>query len=406
VRVLSSGFDKVNLTLDLTWESDGFFQTLAAAKQEAQAQKREHPVALLSHGGRDWLFNVQPRGVKGHEWVLRCSDAVLFIGNWLSPQSRPSMIVEISSEMLWRDGTESAADTLLDLVESLGAEIETLRASRLDACADVLLPEHLWASELFEHAVTRARHKALYCDGELLSGWQVGRGAVVGHLYDKPHEIVKSGKGWMFEVWGLSDVPLGWRIIRVEFQLLRRALKELGIESLQDALELDGNLWSHCTQEWLKFQTRPGTHHTQRRTLPWWRVVQEGFGGAQTAEPLVRAKSVELNRRQLTCQALGLVRSLAALDILESGDVDVSDVSVEAAFQTALAGIADTGIRDGMLPEDIRRKMAQYYRARAKHDDAVRHRRRMRDDITGQDVPGIEEPPAFDADRPDAGGRE
>jgi hypothetical protein len=445
VRVLSSGFDKVNLTLDLTWESDGFFKLLVAEKAEAQAQDQARPLVICGDEGCEWIFNVQPYGVQGYEWLLRSGDVVLLIGNWLEPHSRPSMIVEISSEMLWRVGAERAVDMVLVLVESLGARIEKVRARRLDACADVLLPQHLWTAELFQHAVARARHKALYDDGELLSGWQIGRGAIVGRLYDKPHELVKSGKGWMFDVWGLREVPLGWRIIRVEFQLRREALKDLGIDSMQDGLKLQANLWAYCTEEWLKFQTRPGTHHTQRQTLPWWRVVQEGFRGAQPGEPLVRAKAVSVIRRQLMLQALGSMRSMAALDLAERGESHASKEKRGAAFRDSLNDIASFAHDDPNLADDIQCKMAQHHRARVKYDDAKDVRQRMRrragegrerserparrDDVTevagpsgtGSASPrergereegsspagsGIEEPPAFDAERSDAGGLE
>jgi hypothetical protein len=445
VRVLASGFDKIDLTLDLTWESEAFFALLAAEKAEAKAQEKARSLVINGDDGCEWVFNVLPFGMRGHEWLLDSGDVVLRIGNWLHPQSRPSMVVEISSEMLWRMGTDCAVATVLALVESLGARIEKVRASRLDVCADVLLPEHVWAKEVFEQAVSRGRHKALYCDGDLLTGWQVGRGAFVGRLYDKPQEIIKSHKTWMFDIWGLSEVPLGWRIIRVEFQLRRPALKQLGIDSMKDALKQEGHLWAYCTEEWLKFQTRPGTHHTQRQTLPWWRVVQEGFRGAQPGEPLVRAKAVSIIRRQLMLQALGSMRSMAALDLAERGESQASEEKRVAAFRDSLTDIASFAHDDPNLPDDIQRKMAQHHRARVKYDAAMDVRRSIRrragggrersegparrEDVTeeaGPDGtgsaspqergereggpspgrPGIEEPPAFDADQSDAGGLE
>jgi hypothetical protein len=450
VRVLASGLDKIDLTLDLTWESEAFFVLLAAEKAEAKLQDKARSLVISGSDGCEWVFNVLPFGIRGHEWLLDSGDVVLRIGNWLHPKSRPSMVVEISSEMLWRIGAECAVEAVLALVESLGARIEKVRASRLDVCADVLLPEHVWTKELFEHAVTRGRHKALYCDGDLLTGWQVGRGAFVGRLYDKPQEIIKSHKTWMFDIWGLSEVPLGWRIIRVEFQLRRPALKQLGIDSMKDALRKEGHLWAYCTEEWLKFQTRPGTHHTQRQTLPWWRVVQEGFRGAQPGCPLVRAKAVNITRKQLVCQALGLLRSLAALDLAERGALQSSEEERVAAFHDSLADIEDYARADQNLPDDIQRKMAQHHRARVKYDAAMDVRRSMRrrtgkgragggrerserparrEDVIGEVGPdgtgsasprergereegpsprgsGIEEPPAFDAGQFDAGGLE
>src|SRR5690606_16321245 len=142
---------------------------------------------------------------------------------------------------------------------------------------------------------------------EQLTGISVGRGQISARLYNKPLEIqTKSHKFWMFDVWGVQHVPDDLRIIRVEVQLRREKLKALGINLLADLWAKEAGLWAYCTQRWLKLQTG-GPHHTQRRTVPWWSVVEAGYAGAQGAEPLVIEKAVRATRERLMKQILGLL---------------------------------------------------------------------------------------------------
>ena len=118
----------------------------------------------------------------------------------------------------------------------------------------------------------------------------------------------------MFDIWGISEVPEGKKIIRIEFQLLREILNETGIEDINDLFQKIDNAWAYCTKKWLKFQDHPELHHTQQSTLKWYEEIQNGFKGVQGAEPLVRKKAVSMDKKKLMQQANGLIIAIHAID--------------------------------------------------------------------------------------------
>lgn len=110
--------------------------------------------------------------------------------------------------------------------------IQKVKVTRVDLYSDVVLPESCWLPELKDYFVTRACLSSLYFQGHIFSGFSFGRGQISARLYDKPLEIKKSHKLWMYKKWGIDKVLSGFRIIRVEFQLRRTAIKGLGISAL------------------------------------------------------------------------------------------------------------------------------------------------------------------------------
>lgn len=282
-RVLSSGFDTLVLSIDVQWESDALFLKLGELKELAKGAEMQTPGVLQAAGGADpWIFNLAPHGAQGYEWLLVGRGFTLKIGNWMTPKSRPSVMAELRSEALWHQGPRATADAVRSLLENQGGQVLSVKASRADLCVDVLLPAAAWSVHVKDHLVTRAVNVASFDWHRKLTGLGIGSGMISARLYDKPLEIAtQSHKVWMFDVWRLPSVPLGRRVIRVEFQLRREAIKDLGIDTLAELLAQGGNVWAYCTQEWLKLQDDPGKHHTQQQTLPWWGVVQNGFAGAQ-----------------------------------------------------------------------------------------------------------------------------
>ncbi len=124
----------------------------------------------------------------------------------------------------------------------------------------------------------------------------------------------------MFDVWGLDEIPKGSKVIRIEYQLRREVLKQLGLENHIDLQKYYGNAWAYCTVEWLNFKDSPGKHQrNQRKTLPWWQVVQNGFRGMKNPVPLVRYKAINADEKQLVAQAFGYLSSLQALNIEMEG---------------------------------------------------------------------------------------
>jgi hypothetical protein len=363
--VLASGFDTVHLGFDVAWSDTGLLVVLGELKSKAAGDDAAESLILsVGDGSESVVVSVEPYGVRGYEWVLKNADVSMRVGNWLTPQARPSVIVEVRSEALWRMGPRAAVLLCWSILAGRGGQVQRCKPSRVDPCVDVLLPEGLWRPQLLEWAITRGRRSDTYRDGDNLTGFAVGAGELRARLYDKPAEIrAKSQKQWMFDVWGLQGVPAGRRIVRVEFQLRRDALRELGVLTADDVFAKEGRLWAYCTERWLRLADRPGQHVSRRRTLPWWEVVQRGYRGAQPGEALVREGAVRGAREQLLAQAVGMLTSLVALEAARHGALDVSSEYVAGAMQRVALEAAEAVRLGGGSAKVVRRKMGRYQRA-------------------------------------------
>jgi hypothetical protein len=364
VKILTSGIDRLILSSDVKWSDESLFEYLHELKVKAKANNKEAPGSLGIDENSKWHFNMNPSGAKGWEWILKGHDFTLTIGDWLTPISRPSIMIDIGSETLWCMGPKDAVELILSLIAHIGGEIINVKPSRVDLCLDVLMPDDLWSEKLKDYRVTRARKFHPYYDNEILTGMMIGKGNVSARLYDKIFEITtKSYKFWMFNIWNLENHPEEEKVIRIEFQLRREAIKDLGINSVNDLFGHPENVWAYCTQDWLKFQDNPGAHHTQRETFDWWIQIQNSFMGIQDAEPLIRNKAIRIDEEQIRKQTMGYLTSLAAIEMIERG----IDMPVKINFREVILSIFNDVERIGKDDDDffdeVMRKFANYNRA-------------------------------------------
>jgi len=316
--VLASGLDSVVVAVSLRWPNDATFKRLAQLKQAAKEREDGEPFQVSIDENATARFVVKPNGKDGFEWLLTSGEMGIALGNWIEPKQRPSAMVDIRSEALWRFGADAAVARAVAILEAMGADVEAVKPSRLDLCTDVLLGEQDWHAGLDQHFVTRARGTNMYRKNRDLSGFSLGSGEVVARLYDKPREIrEQSGKEWMYPIWKLPAVPEGCRIIRVEFQVRRDALREFQLNAWDDVRGALPRLWAYCTRDWLRLAVDPQLHHTQQDLLAWWAPVQNGFAGAQGAEPLVRELAVNTDLRRLGAQAIGALSSIVAIKLAD-----------------------------------------------------------------------------------------
>jgi hypothetical protein len=363
-RVLASGIDSLVLALSLHWRDEKAFQLLADLKQSAKERGDEEPLRVeWDVDGTIERFRVQPHGKQGAEWLLVGPDYGLAIAKAMAPGQRPNAMVDIRSEALWTHGADAMVERIKKVLDGLGAFVELVKPSRLDLCVDLLIREKDWSAGLKDHFVTRARYISTHDSNRELSGFSIGRGVMSARLYDKPREIAeKSGKLWMFGVWGLPEVPPGHVIVRIECQVRRDVLREGRVNSWDDVRRKLRRLWAYCTQRWLRVVDDPKLHHTMQRLRPWWKVVQGGFEGAQQAWPLVREQAVNRDRRRLAAQTLGTLGSLLALS--DDAELDeMAELDQLSALHAALAQARLWGkVSDAEFKRRQQLKRAKYRR--------------------------------------------
>ena len=365
-RVLASGIDSLVLALSVSWADMETFQTLEALKAKAKKAKDDEPAELIvDNESSPWRFVVKPHGAGGFEWLLTSQELGMKIGNWLEPQQRPSVMIDIRSEKLWAQGPSNSVERVIKLVQALGGEVLEVKVSRVDLCVDTLIRSDDWSMGLISSFVTRARNIQLHTQSRELSGFSIGKGKISARLYDKPMEIkAKSKKTWMYDIWGIESVGEDYRIIRTEFQLRREILLELGFSEWTIVHRFHHLIWGYCSTMWLRLVEDASLHHTQQRLLPWWRAVESGFHGSQGGNPLVRDRSTTLDKRQLAAQAIGSLSSLLSIDLkpseLESGDSLDRQSHLLLALKEAIENIA---YDDDEFTHRLRKKQAKHHRS-------------------------------------------
>tara|TARA_R110002073_G_scaffold239285_1_gene400647 strand:- start:168117 stop:169286 length:1170 start_codon:yes stop_codon:yes gene_type:complete len=365
-RVLACGIDSLVLALNVSWVNDTTFKQLAELKAKAKLEKEDEPAELIVDDETSpWHFVVKPHGTGGYEWLLTSHEMGMRIGNWLEPHQRPSVMVDIRSETLWTHGPQATVERVVLLIESLGGEVQSIKPSRVDICVDTLIPLEVWNSNLIQSLVTRARNINTHFQSRELSGFSIGKGKICARLYDKPMEInAKSNKVWMYDIWGIESIDDQHRIIRTEFQIRREALVELGLINWFALTHLICPLWSYCTQSWLKIVDDASLHHTQQHLLPWWRVIEKGFMEMQDSEPLVRNRSVIVDKQRLAAQALGGLASFLSVDLntdeLQHGDTLDRRSHLMLAVEEALDS---SYLDDDEFTKRVLRKQAKHNRS-------------------------------------------
>jgi len=357
--VLAYGIDTLYLAIYLHWEQADLLEYLEGIKEKAKEIRESFPGEIKGKKlGKKWVFHIKEYGANGYAYVLHSLDMTMLIGDWKLPKSRPSLLVEFRSEFLWKCGPEYCVDFVREILTANGAENILMKPSRLDLCVDMLLPDNEWNKELGDRRVSRARKAATYEDGKKVTGFSVGRGTLSARLYDKALEIKQqSKKEWMYHVWRLKKVPKGMKVIRVEFQVLRQGLKEVGVDFLEECFENIERIWTYLTRNWLKYQT-PGKHHTQRKTLPFWIAVQDGFAGSQEATPAIRQKRFGAKREQLVRQAAGVLTTINAMDLEEVEAEESHEARLWEGFNSVWRGL-DLNRNESFYSEKVSKKRAQ-----------------------------------------------
>ncbi len=295
------------------------------------------------------------------------------------------MNIRIKSKTLWLFGVIEAVDRILALFGCAGAMVKEVKLSRVDMCVDLLLPKSLWTPDLIEHRVTHSRKLETHGPASDISGYTIGKGGPFSaRLYDKPREIVeKSKKTWMYDIWKIDSVPENCLVIRVEFQLRREAIKELGMNTVWSFVNYPRNAWAYCCREWLWFVVDKNVHPRHQKDMPFWLTVQNGFLRGQDERPMLRAKMVNVKRKQLAQQLMGQLTSLISIDTKQRMPcirlAEHLDVVTECAELL--------GMNDDDVTHRVRRKQGKYLKAVEKFQEVEEERKMlglpMRDPLQG-----------------------
>lgn len=163
----------------------------------------------------------------------------------------------------------------------------------------------------FARVISKASHCVSdeHSTGRKFSGFTIGRGnPMLARIYNKTEEIKVKGKEWFKAIW----LENGWNekkdVWRIEYQLRREALKELGLDQVEDIEENEESLWQYLTTKWLSMNHKK------------WHVL--GKTKEAIIKSLIRKKVIQGDVKRLTNQTNGLLISIGAY----SGMDNIKDV--------------------------------------------------------------------------------
>jgi hypothetical protein len=272
---LVTGIDTLDLGYYIDWGNNWTVLAKALADGKQSAESSQGVIfnfgtiqsCLILPGGKQPMYRYHLQTANFHVFIAHRQDA---------SEKYPNVYVSILAKSLWIKGIPASASVVEAFVVALGGKIGRVQVSRADFCADFLIPGGLSLDFLNEFRVCRSPHHRHYMNGDKLETYYIGAGGapIQARIYDKALEVRSEGiKMWFPEdVWKIRDCQDVWR---PEFQVRREALKEFGIETLNDLAQRGRGIWEHLTDAWLSLRIPDNENVTRRTVHPWWSAVQE-----------------------------------------------------------------------------------------------------------------------------------
>lgn len=303
---------------------------LAAGKEDAQARSDEDAGVVELPGGT--IARVSRTGTKGYvlcKWSIQVDGLLISFADKESPDNNtPNILVTISGRACLEKSFAWCSRRIDELLHSIGCEVLSESISRLDVCSDlpgigVIQFVQSWLSG---KVIRRSRKYSLHGDDDL-NGAQTlmfgRRGELCCRMYDKLAEVDGDPeKTELMRVhrWG-GKIPE--RATRVEFEVHKDVLRELGIVDRADMEEKLPALVKYLTEDWLRFAEKKvdRTNTTRAETSYFWKKTVSAFRewlgrccivDVQREKPRPAGKP-NLEKQAMGCYAASLVSGLSGI---------------------------------------------------------------------------------------------
>lgn len=310
VTELASGVDALYLT-GRSSLPDPLVDQLESAR--ALAGINREPVALTI-GSERFLVGWGP--LNKHRFRLEHRHAMV---GMTFKESMPSLYVQPHAEFIHAVGVRAVVDWCRDTFTPILGHVEW-QVSRIDLFMDV----QGWdlAADDRRDFLCRASARRTWEDDNDLTGLGWGAGnAVLARIYDKTRESAAKGTDWWPSVWADSFVA-GERVVRIEFQLRRDALREFELSDPDQVLDSLRSLWDYLTGKWLSLRESTGDSNRSRRPIAeaWAQIQSAQLAGSPIGNELMRAGAKEGSLRLLLPALVGYATKAGAHLEAESGE--------------------------------------------------------------------------------------
>ncbi|NLE25332.1 MAG: plasmid replication initiation factor [Clostridiaceae bacterium] len=286
-QFLLRGIDTLDLGFYVNWGLDWKRRLLSLDKMKQQARKKGGLLVKLPTG-RQCIFRANSKG-ENYRFHLQFEAYNLFVGKAAKPGSTPNVYLSISAKTLWQEGIDKALNWIGEDLESIGKGIISfVKVSRVDLCADFWIPGGLSYDFLRAHKVSRNKKRRLYLDEDEMESYYVAspNSHIKLRIYNKGLEVKKEGtKLWFLDFWKRESSDDIWRM---EHEIHRPALKQFGINSLDDLENKQAGVWLYLTSKWFSLRLLDNEKAERRTIHPLWCAVQESFQQNAPVEEVTR----------------------------------------------------------------------------------------------------------------------
>ena len=311
---LISGFDTIECAYYLI-PTDKYqldFVSLAVQKENLVRAKNSKQQAIKL-GSEEFLLASHGTN-SGYPFVIENEVFVIQFGEF----NKPNFYVKFRSIALWHHGVLALHERFLAWAASVGMiQSQPERLSRVDYAFDYHLPELDFDEDSFlSQAAKDNQHRK---NGKIQT-LKFGTDKVVLRIYNKTDEINEvSHKTWLFDLWGIDhDV---WRI---EWQVRKDFLRQLGISSFTSLAERQGDLLRVLVKDHTTLRIKSNDSNRSRWAMhPLWLDLTERvdqMDGLGVIKELDEKALLEERFTRIAISVYGYVKRVAAIDALYTGN--------------------------------------------------------------------------------------
>jgi len=313
-QIVNHNFDTLDFTLKIRWKDGLLFTRLKDEKASLQKEnKQEINVKFTESGLFSW--NLRRYGNKLYGYVLTTGDISLCLSSRSHESRIPNAAFHIGS-LSCHNNWENLFKMLGKWLKRLGGELLEIKPSRVDYCRDIVGNIEETGITDINRVVTRANYSSIHTHRRKVTGVQFGKSTILFRAYDKLQEMkekqdIEKALRFYQEIW---KIPLSTPVTRVEFQIRREALKEMGIDTLKDLLRKKDDLWKYLTTEWFRHTEKPvdreNKNQRHSKISAFWEAVSEI---KKRTIDIVRDRTQKfIHYKALMSQARGLLLNIVA----------------------------------------------------------------------------------------------
>jgi hypothetical protein len=259
----------------------------------------------------EYEFSLNSKGRGAYDFTLDNEWMNISVGNRFQSSLSPPVYVQVKSDFIHFQGLKVAYQVVVSVVNNLFlGGVESEQVSRADLFTDSIWQQGFQPGDI-NQIVTRGKKSKADYENKTLSGFTVGRGAVMARIYNKSLEIKESGKDWFHQLWKIDESLPVWR---TEVQFRREFFNDYGINTFQELIDSRQSLWNYATTKWLSMR-EPGNDNPSRRPFTeFWQVVQRAdFSDGQKAPavPLTKKEKTGMEEEKAIPAIIGYAKSVA-----------------------------------------------------------------------------------------------